>query len=378
MIAIGGAHQFGHFLPVAFELQRRQSGKVRLFVCTAQEAAAAAAMAEEAGVSPLETSVMHLPAGLAMLPRAAHKGARLMAWAHRLRNADVLLCAERTSTILKRLPGACPPVLHIPHGAGDRAVGFEKRFRLFDHVMAAGQKDRDRLVESGFVRPEDCTVTGAVKIATVIAGPRRPALFDNGRSTILYNPHFSAGYSSMAAFGRRLIDAVVADGRYNLVVAPHVRLPQRWSAAQKRAWQDLAVLGRVVIDLGSERCMDMTYTLGANLYVGDCSSQVYEFLVYPRPCVFIDAHAAAWQDNQDYAMWRLGDVTPPDVDPIAAIDTAFAGHPDYVAHQRERMAYAIGGLSWQEDGSPIFAGRHPAAEAADVVERFALRVSDPS
>lgn len=374
VLAIGGAHQFGHIVPVACELARRHPGQVRLFVSTEAEVAAAMAYTAE-GAAP-EVVVMRLPAAAALLPASMHKAARLTLWAKRLRDAAVILCAERTSTMLKRLPGGCPPILHIPHGAGDRAVGFEPRFRLFDHVMLAGRKDRDRLVEAGFLRAEDCTVTGPVKLATVLDNAQaRPPLFDNGRPTILYNPHFSKKLSSIEAFGRKLIAAVAADGRYNLVVAPHVRLAKRWSAAQRRAWEALAIPGQVIVDLGSARCNDMTYTLGADLYVGDVSSQVYEFVVRPRPCLFVDAKGVDWQDSANYAMWHFGEVIAPEADPVAAIERAFATHGAYVQWQRERMAYTIDGISWLADGTPTFGAHCPVREAADTVEQFAgLRV----
>ncbi|MFS0848429.1 glycosyl transferase [Novosphingobium panipatense] len=370
VLAIGGVHQLGHILPVACELERRHSGCVRLFVSTDAEAQAAR---QQAGGEPLpEVVVMDLPAGAALLPKGMHKSARLIAWAGRVRSAAVILCAERTSTLLKRLSGACPPILHIPHGAGDRAVGFEDRFRLFEHVMVAGHKDRDRLVDSGVVPPEKCTVTGPIKLSTVLArAAERPPLFRNERRTILYNPHFSSAHSSIHAFGEKLVDAVVADGRYNLIVAPHVRLARTWSAARRRHWQSLAVPGQVEVDLGSMRCNDMSYTLGADLYVGDVSSQVYEFLVYPRPCLFVDAHAVAWRNSEDYAMWHFGDVVTPQEDPIAAIDRAFACHAAYVGWQRERMASAMEGLSWLPGGAPTFQHAKPVQAAADVVERFA-------
>jgi hypothetical protein len=372
VIAIGGAHQFAHILPVACELERRQPGRVTFFVSTPQDAAEAGVQARAFGGAVPAIVVMRLPLA-ALLPRSLHKVARLTFWARRLCDAAAILCAERTTTMLRRLRRDCPPILHIPHGAGDRAVGFEPRFRLFAHVLLAGRKDRDRLVDGGFVTPEACTVTGPIKLATILAAtPIRPRLFDNARPTILYNPHFSKRYSSIEAFGRRLVEAVVRDGRYNLVVAPHVRLARGWSAAQRAAWEALAVPGRVTIDLGSPRSSDMTYTLGADCYIGDVSSQVYEFLARPGPCLFVDVEGVDWRESEDFAMWHFGPVIRPDADPISAICGAFVSHPDYLDWQRERLAYTIDGIAWKADGSPWFAGRDPVGEAADQVERFAV------
>lgn len=373
VLAIGGAHQFAHILPVARELEARRPGSTCVFVCSPAEVAEARLQMQEGWSGPVpQVVVMRLPGGT-VLPGRIDKTARLLVWARRLCRAGAILCAERTSTLLRRVVRACPPIVHIPHGAGDRAVGFEKRFTVFDRVLVAGRKDRDRLVASGFVKPQACVVTGPVKLATILASaPVRPALFANDRPTILYNPHFAKAHSSIAAFGHALVEAVVRDGRWNLVVAPHVRLARGWSDTQRAAWQALAVPGRVTIDLGSPRSSDMTYTLGADLYVGDVSSQVYEFLVRPRPCLFVNAHGADWQGSEDYAMWRFGAVITPDADPVAAIARAFADHASYLPWQRDRMAYAIEGIAWDAHGMPCFPGLDPVARAANEVERFTL------
>jgi CDP-glycerol glycerophosphotransferase (TagB/SpsB family) len=70
------------------------------------------------------------------------------------------------------------------------------------------------------------------------------------------------------------------------------------------------------VDLGSNCCIDMTYTLGADIYLGDVSSQIYEFLLQPRPCVFLNAHGAQWQDDPNYLHWTCGPV----LQGVAALD----------------------------------------------------------
>lgn len=69
----------------------------------------------------------------------------------------------------------------------------------------------------------------------------------------------------------------------------------------------MAVPGKILIDLGSKRLLDMSYTSGADIYLGDVSSQVYEFLDTPRPCAS-HAHAVAWQEDANYLFWTLGEV----------------------------------------------------------------------
>ena len=370
VLAIGGAHQFAHLVPVACELMRRNAGSVTIFVVSEADAVAVRELADAIGLPVPPTVVMALPRWMeTVVVRKVDKLARLLHWSGRLKRCDLIMCAERTSTVLRRLFAKCPPILHIPHGAGDRAVGFERRFALFDHVLVAGEKDRDRLLASGHVSPTRCEVSGPIKLSAMLRKwQHAPRLFDNDRPTLLYNPHFSASLGSFAKFARKLIDAVARDGRFNLVVAPHIRMTGEWSKERKREWRALEEPGRIIVDTGSPACVDMTYTMAADLYIGDVSSQVYEFLVRPRPCLFVDAHGADWQDQDDYAMWQFGAVITPEADILAAIDAAFRDHSQYRAGQQARMQYAMAGITWRPDGSPHFGHRDPIGVAAGQVE----------
>lgn len=370
--AIGGAHQFAHYLPVAFELARRGAVNLTIFVPDRDAAMQVIACAARHGCPRPRTVVMTLPKWLSgVVPRKLRKILGLVLWADRLRRCDVILCAERTSTLLKQLPGYCPPLVHIPHGLGDRAVGFERRFRHFDLVLAGGSKDRDRLIEKGVVDPGRCVITGPIKIASVMkgAGNRRP-LFDNGRRTILYNPHFDPRLSSADVFLDGLVAAVLSDDRYNLVIAPHVRMAASWDASARWTWERHAVEGRISVDLGSPHSMDMTYTMGADLYVGDVSSQVYEYLLHPRPCLFLDAHDADWRGNPDYAMWSLGEVLSNTADIAGALHDAFSRHDEFLPRQIARVREVMEGVQWDASCRPILCGEDPVMRAANIITMF--------
>ena len=367
--AIGGSHQYLHFLPVAFELEQSRQCKVRIFAPSSDDADGIAALADRLAMPQPEIVIMKMPSTLrAMLPPAAHKIAKLLLAASRIRDCDAILCAERTSTILKRLPGYCPPLFHIPHGAGDRAVGFEDRFRHFDKVFVAGAKDRERLIAEGCCTPENCVVGGPVKLAaTIRAGLKRKPLFPDDRPVILYNPHFHRRMGSGYSMARRLADAVCASDRYNLVIAPHIRMARNWNDTRKQDWQALAVNDRVIVDLGSERSVDMSYTMAADLYVGDVSSQIYEYQVRPRPCLFINGHDAAWRDNPDYAMWDMGPVIELDDDLDTAIQHAFESWPDYRAVQVKRAMAAFDGFVGDETGNACFSETDPCVRIARMI-----------
>ena len=363
---IGGAHQFMHMLPVAAALSRRSCLQVRLFAVDAADAAEAGEMLAMLDARSTEIVTLRLPGPLGNLVdsgwgRHPAKVLRLLVWASEMRRCDVLVLAERTSTLLKNLPGHCPTLVHIPHGAGDRIRSFDQRVRRFDHVIAPGPKYRDRLLAAGLVAPDHCDVSGYIKYSALLRlGRLQPLrLFANHRPTILYNAHFKPGKSSWHDHGRGVIEAIAKDGRFNLIVAPHVRLFKTASRRIRSKWEGLWSPDRVLVDLGSEQSLDMSYTRAADIYLGDVSSQVYEFLGEPRPCVFLNSHRVHWKGNPEYRMWTFGDVIESPDELIAALERAPARHGDYLPVQTATVREAFG--EFRADC---------AAVAADIIERL--------
>jgi hypothetical protein len=335
---------------VAAALSRHPAVQVHLFAATPSVAHAARSFLEPLAGRPVASTIMRLPAPIESLNRddtgaLSMKLPRLLWWSRELRRCDVLVTAERTSTVLKRLPGHCPPMIHIPHGAGDRAVGFERRIARFDQVIVAGPKDRDRILAARLVPADRCHVSGYLKVSAVraLAGTL-PPLFSNGLPTVLYNPHFERRLSSWQRFGRAVIEAVLSTDQLNLVVAPHVRLFAGAPQSTLAEWRAMQVPGRFIFDPGSERSMDMTYTQGADIYLGDVSSQVYEFAATPRPCVFLDAHRAQWPGNPDYLMWQMGEVVDAAQAILPALLRAMARHGEFIDLQRSMVNAALGDI----------------------------------
>ena len=367
---IGGAHQFWHAIPVAAVLSRIPNLVVTCFVVDTEDAAAMAEMLLRLEAGPVNIVVMVLPRLLLrlLLPwrhgeRAPLKVVRLAWWAHAMTRSDAVVAVERTSVLLKWL-GRPPPMVHIPHGAGDRERGYDRRIRKFDYVLAAGQKDRDRFIELGLARADQIWVSGYVKRAGMLKLHRdRPGFFENDRPTIVYNPHFAEGLGSWRIMGLESIAAIAADGRFNLIFAPHVRLFENASASERHELEALARDDSVLIDLGSSRSNDMSYTATADLYLGDVSSQVYEFCAQPRPCVFMNAHRVAWRDDPHYAMWNFGEVIEQVGHLIPALMSAFAAPATFAELQSESVHRSFG---------------DPAIDAAEVAAARLLQIAGAS
>jgi hypothetical protein len=270
---------------------------------------------------------------------------------------DALIVAEKTSAILKtryRLDEL--KLVHTRHGAGDRAIGFDKASGRFDLVLVSGTKIYERLQAEAGVPPEKMAVVGYPKFDLLALSPPSLPFARDGRPTVLYNPHVSPHLSSWYRQGRAVLDHFLRDDRYNLIFAPHVMLFQRRfvlsiehfgidrpGAIQRKYYE----APNIHIDLGSRASTDMSYTSAADIYLGDVSSQVYEFLQRPRPCLFLNSHRVAWRNDPNYAHWQAGDVIEDIADLGQAIDAAGPRHPLYRPIQRRLFAQ-----SFDLDGRP--------------------------
>jgi CDP-glycerol glycerophosphotransferase (TagB/SpsB family) len=221
-------------------------------------------------------------------------------------------------------------------------------------TLVAAERDRGALIEEGD-DPARIVTTGYVKAAF---RQRTPAAtwFADARPVIFYNPHWQAHRSSWWRWGRETVERIVADGRFNLIFAPHQRLVERAPELQAFAGK-LAGRSDVHCDLDSFAMVDGSYTAAADLYLGDTSSQVVEYMMRPRPCVFLNALGADWQEEASYAMWGAGEVVETLDALIPAIERAPTLHPGHAAFQARFAQDALGDVS----------GRAPDRAAQEII-----------
>jgi hypothetical protein len=284
-----------------------------------------------------------------------------------------LVVPETTTALLKSRYGMTDTrLIYTHHGAGDRAVGFQSVIREFDFVLTPGAKVRDRLLEQGFIDSRNHAVVGYPKFDSAnVSRSRLARLFDNDNPTVLYNPHFDPTLSSWYSMGNDILEFFADSRDYNLVFAPHVMLFQRrfhTSLETRRVrWRHSVAekflrCANIHIDLGSTRCVDMSYTLGCDIYLGEGSSQVYEFLVQPRPCIFLNAVGVSWKGDSSFLHWTLGPV----VDDLSGLS-------------RELRRATRDPSAYRDVQERVFAdtfdqaGAAPASRAADEIAKFLER-----
>jgi hypothetical protein len=272
-----------------------------------------------------------LPRKLPMLARLAPKLAR----------TRVVVCAEQTSLWLPALLPLRTRFIKVPHGAGTLMKRNDRRRRAAWRTLVPSDRERAALAEVG-VDPARIAVTGYAKAEFAHRTP--PAqLFAERRPILLYNPHWQQHRSSWWRWGPEVVRRIVAEDRFNLIFAPHQRLVERADDVASLC-EELASNYYVHCDFTSFSTVDGSYTAAADLYLGDTSSQVMEFLVRPRPAVFLDAQGKDWRGDPAYDMWRAGELVT-DLDALLpALDRAAAEHPAYLDVQRSLATELLGPL----------------------------------
>jgi CDP-glycerol glycerophosphotransferase (TagB/SpsB family) len=348
-------HQVAHSLPIALALAKGGFGGEIVVATTNRR------MRREVlrmGGDEIGRRIAHVDLGLSRRSRIlsgllefAVPSRKLLVYGDNLdffRSLDILVVAEKTSLLLKTLYGLKNlKIVHTRHGAGDRAIGFDKASAGFDHVLCAGLKIKERLIREAGLPAEKISIVGYPKFDAV---DRSNVAFlqPHAKPIVLYNPHCSVHLSSWFEHGRQVLDFFVGNPDYDLIFAPHVMLFERKFVVTidrlridrpGRLDQRYRQAPNIRIDLGSRASTDMTYTLAADIYLGDASSQIYEFLLYPRPCLFLDSHHTAWQNDADYAHWRAGPVIDTPADLAEGLRRAIDTHETtYRAVQQDMFA----------------------------------------
>lgn len=328
-LAVSQAHQFLHWLPAALKLAEEPGVEVTVLVSTRAGLEFIRTYDPEGRLRLKRLRAPSLERQGLFTPPARWLAMLLNAW--KIARYPVIVTTEVTSSMLYRLPGFHSRIVHLKHGAGDREGGYNPKHAYFDLTLVNGPKDKQRLIERGLATQENCIVVGYGKFELVRPNPM--SLFPNDRPLALYNPHFDRNVGSWIRHGREVVATMEAIPDWNFVVAPHVKVrggPNIRSNAPN-----------IIVDRGSTRSIDMTYTQAANVYIGDASSQVYEFIRTPRPCIFLNLDRVDWRSDPNYAHWNFGQVIE-SLDELApALARAASLQPRFEKLQVEMSAASI-------------------------------------
>jgi hypothetical protein len=328
-LAISQAHQFLHWLPAALRLAGEPGVKVTVLVSS------------EAGETFIRS---YDPKGRLNIERLWAPSVRshglfnppsrvpvLLMNARSIGRYPTIVTTETTSSVLRRIPRFASHLIHLKHGAGDREGGYNPKHAGFDLTLVNGPKDKERLIERGLGNDQNIRVVGYGKFELVRDGTAR--LFPNDNLIAIYNPHFDKKVGTWARHGRDIVRAIEAIPGWNFIVAPHVK-----TRGGRRIRSGAP---NVLIDRGSTRSIDMTYTQAADVYIGDASSQVYEFIRTPRPCIFLNLDRIEWKSDPAHSHWNLGQVIESVEELPAALSRAQELQPQFEQAQRDMSSRSI-------------------------------------
>jgi hypothetical protein len=232
-----------------------------------------------------------------------------------------------------------PRLVLAGHGAGLRAHGRYPGMAQFDLFLLPGRLKAERLRQMGYVDERRSRIIGYPKFDLATPVGQRMRLFGNDRPVVLYNPHFNTRESSWPRWGRRVLDFFLAHREYNLIFAPHALL---FAHLRPRLAPAYLQAPNIHVDVDSPALIDMSYTSLADIYLGDVSSQAYEFVGHRlRPCVFLDPHRRRWDAQPNLAMWRMGEVVQAFSRLPEALRTAHERFGQHRAEQRRLVTAAF-------------------------------------
>jgi hypothetical protein len=200
-----------------------------------------------------------------------------------------------------------PKLIKIDHGVTGRAYAYDDALIDFDFQLLIGNYTLNQFKRLNLLS-DNYAVTGYPKIDAV-KSKNNISFFKNQKPTIIYNPHFSPPLSSWHHLGIDVLEFFYNQNEFNLIFAPHINLFQ-----DKGGYDASSILEKykaaehMLIDTGSDESVNMTYILNSDIYLGDVSSQVYEFIITPRPCIFLNPTDIDYKNDYNFRFWQCGDV----------------------------------------------------------------------
>ena len=285
-------------------------------------------------------SVADAPSG--RNPKLPFKPLLLARMVPHLRGVPVAVCAEQTSLWLPTLLPLRTRFVKTAHGAGSMSARADRRRRAASLTFVPAEQEKAALIGHG-VDPATIHAIGYVKAGFQQRSPAR-SFFADEKPVLLYTPHWQAHRSYWPDWGQKLVEMLAAQDRYNIILAPHQRLVET-APDVRETLANVADLRHVHCDLDSFAMVDGSYTAAADIYLGDTSSQVVEFLARPRPCIFLNPRGRPWADDPSYAQWHCGQVIDSLEALLPAIEAAPRLQSGFAARQDAFARAALGDTS---------------------------------
>ena len=358
-------HHIYHSLPIAFELSS-MGYSVDLLITSKSIKNVIDELIEIYPKHKCKTIFLKSPLlfryGNIMRNKYPHPKTMMGKYASELDQYDILVGTSfDTHFLFDQFKVMNPKFVFTFHGIGVRDYGFPSSLKRYDLLLLPGKNILDKLVESTLVIENNWEVIGYPKFDFIKRNNiTSNSIFPEKRPTIIYNPHWNRKVSSWYIFGKKVLEFFFNSKDYNLIFAPHI-LIKEWKQRSLRL-SKYQKASHIHIDLVSNRLIDMTYTRIADAYLGDVSSQVFEFLNEPKPCLFLNCHNIKSENERDFPQWEFGNVVSDFNEFPSRLDSVFNEHSDFSSKQKIFIHSTF-------DTNKVSSGRRGANA---IIKRFSL------
>lgn len=204
--------------------------------------------------------------------------------------------------------GSRANAVQIFHGMSDKPFTYERDFSGYKLCLCVGQRQLDRLMHHLPNRAMRWAMVGYPKFDHV---PSLPALFANGKKTVIYCPTWrKGGLSSIERFFAHPQVIASLAGDYNVIVKPH---PNLFNSAREFYDPEIVELLQRIPGITLVRSGNvMPWFAQADLFLGDISASGYEWLYFAKPMVFLNPQPQRLRfvpdiDSVTY-LWQCGEV----------------------------------------------------------------------
>lgn len=229
------------------------------------------------------------------------------------------------------------------HGPPATKYGSNFEGTLVDLVICPGDSSTQGLDKRIISR------AGPIKLDYFKSQVEKIKIFDNDLPTVYFNPHYSAelGACAWLEHGIKTLDYFSRSTKYNLVFAPHPNLKLKYDLS---VCQSYANFSNIIVDIDSPRLSNLFYTANCDIYLGDISSSVYEFIYLEKRKVIL--FRSFVKDEQLKNIYRFSYL----IDSIEEIESKI-NDCDYVATLLGEQEIAIMNTFYDSGVSSIIASR---------------------
>ncbi len=227
------------------------------------------------------------------------------------KDADIIVTTSHgTIKMFGKFGITSPKFIYQYHGSGGRKYSFDPELAKYDLIFVTGNFTKKGLLENKISTEDKIKIVGYPKFDYPINKEKiKKKLFEKDLPIVLYSPHWEPDLSSYNKFAEKILDYFSRQNKYNLIFAPHLLISHWKNRFGYNVEFQKYSSEKIVVDFGSNYSTNGTYLAISDIYLGDVSSMVYEFIARKsRPCIFLNAHNIKWQNRDDYTFWKFGSV----------------------------------------------------------------------